>query len=82
MKCSNCSHPISEGEKFCSKCGQKIIYKSESNQNTKYCSHCGESIEKDRQYCPNCGYSTNGKSNHDINSNNQSNNFFLENMIK
>ena len=75
MKCSNCGHLVSDGEKFCANCGEKIESKSESNQNTKYCSHCGESIEKDSQYCPNCGYSTNGENNHDINNNNQSNNF-------
>lgn len=73
MKCSNCDHLVSDGEKFCANCGEKIESKSESNQNTKYCSHCGESIEKDSQYCPNCGYSTNGESNHNINNNPSSN---------
>ena len=75
MKCSNCSHPISEGEKFCSKCGQKIIYKSESNQNTKYCSNCGKQIDEDSQFCQSCGCSVNGESKYNINNNNQSNNF-------
>jgi hypothetical protein len=32
MKCSNCSHIISDGEKFCTRCGQKVECKSESNQ--------------------------------------------------
>lgn len=69
MKCSNCSHIISDGEKFCANCGQKIEYESENN----YCSNCGSKMENDSQYCSNCGYGENRESKHNIN-NNQSNN--------
>ena len=63
MKCSNCNHPISDGEKFCNNCGQKIECESESNQNTKYCSNCGEPIEKDSEFCSRCGRARNKENN-------------------
>ena len=69
MKCSNCSHPISEGEKFCSKCGQKVKNESENN----YCINCGSKLENDNQFCSNCGCSVNGEVKHNININQSSN---------
>ena len=61
--CINCGHELSAGAKFCSKCGQAVHLKSESQQReTVYdgklhkCPCCGNLMESFEIKCNACGY--------------------------
>lgn len=48
MYCQKCGAQLSDGAKFCPKCGA-------AQGQTKYCQHCGEVIDSDCVVCPKCG---------------------------
>ena len=49
--CPRCGQAISEGQQFCSNCGEKI----DMSQKSKHCVKCGASVDPTQKYCPNCG---------------------------
>lgn len=49
--CPNCQYLLSEGQKFCPRCG------SESPREIK-CKNCGADISVDTMFCPECGQKT------------------------
>jgi hypothetical protein len=46
ISCPNCSTKVSEGFKFCSGCGEKLITE---------CASCGAELKAEWKCCPNCG---------------------------
>ncbi|KNY28075.1 zinc ribbon domain-containing protein [Pseudobacteroides cellulosolvens] len=46
ISCPNCSTKVSEGFKFCSGCGEKLITE---------CASCGAELKAKWKCCPNCG---------------------------
>lgn len=61
MYCVNCGNKITEGSKFCNKCGTKIE-PNDTNKSLKSisnkCSFCGEQLEDGAITCPSCGNET------------------------
>ena len=65
--CTNCGAEITEGDKFCMKCGtannrmgneRKSVYDGEIHK----CPNCGETLTAFAPVCPACGYEIRGKS--------------------
>ena len=48
--CSSCGTPITEGAKFCAKCGKQIVYETQS-----FCTSCGTKLTEGMSFCPKCG---------------------------
>lgn len=52
-KCVSCGAELTEGAKFCEKCGHAVEQKKDAEQ---YCSVCGEKIEEGTSFCIKCGH--------------------------
>lgn len=52
--CGKCGSQISEGIKFCPKCGTQIVDKG-----MKFCPQCGKERKSFENFCPSCGYQFN-----------------------
>jgi Arc/MetJ-type ribon-helix-helix transcriptional regulator len=48
--CSQCGEALSEGDVYCSNCGEKAAHRS-------FC-ECGDELRSDWAYCPSCGRRT------------------------
>lgn len=48
--CSQCGEDLSEGDVYCSNCGEKAAHRS-------FC-ECGDELRSDWAYCPSCGRRT------------------------
>ena len=48
--CTSCGTPITEGAKFCAKCGKQIVYEAQS-----FCTGCGTKLTEGMSFCPKCG---------------------------
>ena len=53
--CKNCGESLSEGAKFCSNCGTKIVTIENTEKKNKFCSECGSVITSDAKFCGECG---------------------------
>lgn len=53
-KCVNCGNRIEEGMKFCTKCGMKLNWETDSNTGFK-CPSCGTNLEEGMKFCTKCG---------------------------
>lgn len=52
MKCPNCKKEISDGAKFCSECGEKILLSCPNNN----CPYYGKNVlPPSHKFCPECG---------------------------
>lgn len=47
-KCTNCGNTVKEGEKFCNKCGHKLV-------DEITCVKCGKPLPADTKFCSYCG---------------------------
>jgi len=55
-KCPNCGNPINKGDKFCTKCGQKIEFEIINDESNKtLCPNCSKEIPEGYKFCPECG---------------------------
>ncbi len=52
MYCAKCGTEISEGTRFCHKCG---TIKGDSSGNIMYCMNCGTKLSDDTEFCHMCG---------------------------
>lgn len=50
VECVNCKSKISEGIKFCPKCGTKVKVNE-----VRFCTECGKELEDGDVFCSNCG---------------------------
>lgn len=48
IKCTYCGTSLSDSEKFCHECGNKV-------EKTVFCTNCGNKIEAGYKFCPLCG---------------------------
>lgn len=53
--CKICGESLSEGAKFCSNCGTKIVTIESTEKKNKFCSECGAAIKSDAKFCGECG---------------------------
>ena len=53
--CKSCGESLSEGAKFCSNCGTKIVTIENIEKKNKFCSECGAAIKSDAKFCGECG---------------------------
>lgn len=53
--CKSCGESLSEGAKFCSNCGAKIVTIENIEKKNKFCSECGAAIKSDAKFCGECG---------------------------
>ena len=53
--CKNCGEALSEGAKFCSNCGTKVLVSENTEKKNKFCSECGAIIKSDSKFCGECG---------------------------
>lgn len=51
MNCNKCGKEVKEGTKFCTSCGNKIIY------DKTICSNCGRELKDSAKFCSFCGKS-------------------------
>lgn len=69
--CEKCGNELQEGSKFCVKCGNPIITKTEKIQVNEptviYCTNCGEKMDPLADFCIECGVSKNKSHKHCIN---------------
>ena len=61
-ECENCNQTFKENQKFCSKCGAKIIKKKKESNTKKLCVECGKELKANQKFCPSCGKKTDLKS--------------------
>ena len=56
--CGKCGTQLSEGAKFCPKCGEEIIKNcgNELNEREKFCPKCGAQMSNKAKFCPKCGH--------------------------
>ena len=54
MKCQYCGNEMSEGAKFCSLCGKKVI-EAEPAPARRFCPSCGQEGKPDMLFCEYCG---------------------------
>ncbi len=54
MKCQYCGNEMSEGAKFCSLCGKKVI-EAEPAPARRFCPSCGQEAEPGMLFCEYCG---------------------------
>ena len=54
MKCQYCGNEMSEGAKFCSLCGKKVI-EAEPAPARRFCPSCGREGKPDMLFCEYCG---------------------------
>lgn len=54
MKCQYCGNEMSEGAKFCSLCGKKVI-EAEPAPAKRFCPSCGQEGKPDMLFCEYCG---------------------------
>ena len=54
MKCQYCRNEMSEGAKFCSLCGKKVI-EAEPAPARRFCPSCGQEGKPDMLFCEYCG---------------------------
>ena len=56
--CGKCGTQLSEGVKFCPKCGEEIIKNcgNELNEREKFCPKCGAQMSNKAKFCPKCGH--------------------------
>lgn len=54
MKCQYCGNEMSEGAKFCSLCGKKVI-EAEPAPAKRFCPSCGQEAEPGMLFCEYCG---------------------------
>lgn len=45
-KCFTCNQPVSDSDKFCRKCGTKLLLN---------CSKCNKPVRPDDKFCSHCG---------------------------
>lgn len=53
--CPKCGNIISEGELFCSNCGERLINELK-DKDENVCPHCGKPRKSDGQFCVICGF--------------------------
>ncbi|WP_416729758.1 RDD family protein [Fictibacillus sp. JL2B1089] len=53
LQCTNCSHHVAAGTKFCTKCGQSLVTQ---NNPTHFCPQCGTKREIELKFCTKCGF--------------------------
>ena len=61
-ECENCNQTLKENQKFCSKCGAKIIKNLKESNTKKLCGECGKELKANQKFCPSCGKKTDLKS--------------------
>lgn len=49
LKCSQCGAVVSKDDKFCNKCGNKMVKE-------KKCLRCGKILSESEKFCSECGY--------------------------
>lgn len=60
MYCRKCGKILSEGQKFCPDCGERVDGVASVRQPAiKICRHCGCKMDERQQYCPHCGIPAN-----------------------
>lgn len=56
MQCPKCGSPILPGQKFCTKCGQRLNVDSQQSVKTNNnCPSCGQPLIPGKKFCTNCG---------------------------
>jgi uncharacterized RDD family membrane protein YckC/predicted RNA-binding Zn-ribbon protein involved in translation (DUF1610 family) len=53
LQCTNCSHHVATGTKFCTKCGQSLVTQ---NNPTHFCPYCGTKRVIEMKFCTKCGF--------------------------
>lgn len=59
MQCPKCGAPLNDGQKFCTKCGQKLIVTQPNSNSTiakaSACPKCGAPVNPGQKFCTKCG---------------------------
>ncbi len=58
MKCPHCGQNLTEGARFCNRCGQPVARQPvppENQKSGKTCSYCGQSLLPGARFCNKCG---------------------------
>ena len=58
MKCPHCGQNLTEGARFCNRCGQPVARQPvppENQKSGKTCSYCGQSLLPGALFCNKCG---------------------------
>ncbi|MBR2970689.1 MAG: zinc ribbon domain-containing protein [Clostridia bacterium] len=61
MFCNNCGNKLSESDKFCTACGQRVLDTPPvryADDGRMHCVSCGYQILEDEEVCGNCGCPT------------------------
>lgn len=59
MQCPKCGAPVNPGQKFCTKCGQKLMVPQPNSDSTiskvSACPKCGAPVNPGQKFCTKCG---------------------------
>ena len=59
MQCPKCGAPVNPGQKFCTKCGQKLMVPQPNSDSTiskvSACPKCGAPVNLGQKFCTKCG---------------------------